>query len=206
MKSMKNVSKKFFALFAVLCMALTMLPVQVFAAGKMYIDTPAAAIAPEHSIIIGLHNPKKNVKWTASDDSVASIKCLKTTYDKYTRTYVAKVKVTAKKAGIIDIKAKCGKKKYNCRLTVIDTLKTRINYSSKTVKKGESLFLQLYNPVNPSTTASASKKGIVGIKSCGYANGSKFVRVTAKKAGKTTIKIKDKGTGQVYKCKVTVLK
>ena len=94
MKSMKNVSKKFFALFAVLCMALTMLPVQVFAAGKMYIDTPAAAIAPEHSIIIGLHNPKKNVKWTVSDDSVASIKCLKTTYDKYTRTYVAKVKVT----------------------------------------------------------------------------------------------------------------
>ena len=38
-----------------------------------------------------------------------------------------------------------GKKKYNCRLTVIDTLKTRINYSSKTVKKGESFFLQLYN-------------------------------------------------------------
>lgn len=187
-------------------MVLTMLPVQVFAAGKMYIDTPAAAVAPGHSIIIGLHNPKKNVKWTASDDSVASIKCLKTTYDKYTRTYVAKVKVTAKKAGIIDIKAKCGKKKYSCRLTVIDTLKTRINYSSKTVRKGESFFLQLYNPVNPSTTAAASKKGIVGIKSCGYANGSKFVRVTAKKAGKTTIKIKDKGTGQVYKCKVTVLK
>lgn len=107
---------------------------------------------------------------------------------------------------IIDIKAKCGKKRYSCRLTVIDTLKTRINYSSKTVRKGESFFLQLYNPVNPSTTAAVSKKGIVGIKSCGYANGSKFVRVTAKKAGKTTIKIKDKGTGQVYKCKVTVLK
>ena len=139
---MKNISKKFFALFAVLCMVLTMLPVQVFAAGKMYIDTPAAAVAPGHSIIIGLHNPKKNVKWTASDDSVASIKCLRTTYDKYTRTYVAKVKVTAKKAGIIDIKAKCGKKKYSCRLTVIDTLKTRINYSSKTVRKGESFFLQ----------------------------------------------------------------
>ena len=62
---MKNISKKFFALFAVLCMVLTMLPVQVFAAGKMYIDTPAAAVAPGHSIIIGLHNPKKNVKWTA---------------------------------------------------------------------------------------------------------------------------------------------
>lgn len=157
-------------------MLITILPVQTQAASKVKLNKTKTTIYVGSNTTLKLSGTSKKITWSTSKKSVATVN--------------SKGKVTAKKAGKATITAKVSGKKYNCKITVKNPYlsATSINLTVK----------QKYTLKLTGTTAtkySSSNKSIATVTSRG--------KITARKAGKTTITVRGKN-GKKYKCKVTV--
>lgn len=112
-------------------------------------------------------------------------------------------KITAKKAGSATITVRSANGKYAaCKITVKNPIlakSVKLNVKSKTLYKGKSYQLKASitpaNTSNKKLTYTSSKKSVATISSSG--------KITAKKAGTTTITVKT-SNGKKATCKITV--
>ena len=152
------------------------LPTNVEAASKVKINKTKATIYVGKTATLKVSGTSKTVKWTTSNKKVATVS--------------SKGKVTAKKAGSATITAKVSGKSYKCKVTVKNPY---INTTSKTLYVSDTYTLKLTGTTIK--TVKSSNPEIATINTKG--------KVTAKKAGNTTITLtgKDKKS---YKCNITV--
>lgn len=148
----------------------------VEAASKVKINKTKTTIYVGKTETLKISGTKKNVKWTTSNKKVATVS--------------SKGKVTAKKAGSATITAKVSGKSYKCKVTV---KKPYINRTSKTLYVSDTYTLKLTGTTIKTVKSSNPKIATINTKG----------KVTAKKAGNTTITLtgKDKKS---YKCNITV--
>ena len=132
-------------------------------------------------------NYSGNVSWSVSSKSKASVKKVSG------NTAV----VTAKKTGIVTVKAKAGGKTYSCKVT-IKAPSPQLNKKSITLYKGKTYDLQLLNS-NGAVKWSTSNKSRATVKKLS----KNKARVTAKKNG--TVKITAKVGKKSYTCMVKVI-
>ena len=118
------------------------------------------------------------VKWTTSDESIATVE---------------KGKVTAKKAGTVTIKAKIGGKKLSCKVTVKPAPK--LSAKKKTICVGKKSELTIKGDIIGTVKWATSDKSVATVKDG---------KITAKKVG--TAKITATVGGKKLTCKVTVRK
>ena len=146
--------------------------------------TLKATVNPENA-------SNKNVTWTSSDSSVAS---------------VADGKVTALKAGkaTITVKTDDGGKTASCEVTVTPKVypveSVSLDKSSATLIEGEELTLKA--TVNPEN---ASNKNVTWTSSDSSVASVADGKVTALKAGKATITVKTDDDGKTANCEVKVV-
>ena len=114
------------------------------------------------------------LKWSSSNSKIVTV-------DKTTGV------ITAVKGGKATVTAKAGKKKYNCRVTVVGISATRL-----TLKKGSTYTFTVKNGKN--TTWKTSNKSVVSVTSKG--------KIKAKGYGGAVITCKT--NGRTIKCKVYV--
>ena len=174
------VLKRSFGIVIAIIMIFTLIgPVfqgDTYAASTVGLNKKKATVYVGKSVTLKMDGTKGNVKWSSSNKKVATVN--------------SKGKVIGKKAGSITIKAKISGKTYKCSITVKNPY---INYKKLSLKYGKTKTLKLYGTKIKSV--SSSNKEVATI--------SKSGKVTAKKLGTATIKIK--GTnGKTYKCKVSV--
>lgn len=154
------------------------------AGAKTALSKKKASVSVKKTVTLNLTNPPKGkVQWSTSNKKVAAIKA-----------NGAKCTVTGKAPGTANIVAKAGGKKFTCKVTVKENVK--ISTKSKTLKKGSSFNLSLSSVKDGKW--SVGNKSIVKIKKVSK---NKY-KVTALKAGKTTVNVKH--GGKTYKCTVTV--
>lgn len=112
---MKKHKKKIARMLMVMCIALAGLVFipsgikTVDAAAKVKINKKSVTLTKGKSVTLKIKGTKKKAKWTSSNKKVASVN--------------KKGKVTAKKKGTAKITAKIGKKKYVCKVKVVNSKK-----------------------------------------------------------------------------------
>ncbi len=151
--------------------------IEVQAKAKIKLNVTKKTIDKGKTYTLKVSGTSKKVKWSSSNKSVATVS--------------SKGKVTAKKAGTATISAKVDGKTLKCKITVKNPIK--INATSKTLYKGNTYTLKV-SGTSKKVTWSSSNKSVATVSSKG--------KVTAKKAGTTTISAKV--SGKTLKCKITV--
>ncbi len=151
--------------------------IEVQAKAKVKLNVTKKTIDKGKTYTLKVSGTSKKVKWSSSNKSVATVS--------------SKGKVTAKKAGTATISAKVDGKTLKCKITVKNPIK--INATSKTLYKGNTYTLKV-SGTSKKVTWSSSNKSVATVSSKG--------KVTAKKAGTTTISAKV--SGKTLKCKITV--
>ncbi len=157
---------------------ISVMTVPVFAAGGMRLDKKSATMYAGQSITLKVKGTKKKAQWSTTNKKVATVQS-------------ATGKVTAKKAGKATIKAKIGKKTLSCKLTV---RKECLDQTTLTLSDGGTAVLRLRGGTIKSVKSSVPSVATIA------RNG----KVTAKKAGSTTLTIKS-STKKSYRCKVKVV-
>ena len=168
--------RKIMSLLLVFGLCFTLIPTNVEAASKVKINKTKTTIYVGKTETLKISGTKKTAKWTTSNKKVATVS--------------SKGKVTAKKAGSATITVKVAGKSYKCKVTVKNPY---INTTSKTLYVSDTYTLKLTGTTIK--TVKSSNPEIATINTKG--------KVTAKKAGNTTITLtgKDKKS---YKCNITV--
>ncbi len=168
--------RKIMSLLLVFGLCFTLIPTNVEAASKVKINKTKTTIYAGKTETLKISGTKKTAKWTTSNKKVATVS--------------SKGKVTAKKAGSATITVKVAGKSYKCKVTVKNPY---INTTSKTLYVSDTYTLKLTGTTIK--TVKSSNPEIATINTKG--------KVTAKKAGNTTITLtgKDKKS---YKCNITV--
>ena len=172
---MKKIAR-LLTMFLVAMVMFTSFPVQTEAAVK--ISKTKATVYVGSSVTLKITGTSKKVAWSTSNKKIAAVS--------------SKGKVTGKKAGTATITAKVGKKSYKCKVTV---KKPSLNVTKKTLYVGNTYTLKLTGTSIKSVKSSNNKVAAI----------SKKGKVTAKKAGKTTITITGKDKKK-YTCSITVKK
>lgn len=172
---MKKVKKGIVLLLAMVLM-ISVLPVQAEATNKVKINKTNATVYVGSSTTLKISGTKAKVKWSTSNKKIATVS--------------SNGKVTGKKAGNATITAKVGKKTYKCKVTVKNPY---LNKTKLSINVGQTYQLKITG--TKANKWSSSKKSVATVNSKG--------KVTAKKAGKTTITCKG-NDGKSYKCTVTV--
>ena len=172
---MKQIKKRILLLLAMVLM-ISNLPVQAEAANKVKINKTNATVYVGSSTTLKISGTKAKVKWSTSNKKIATVS--------------SNGKVTGKKAGNATITAKVGKKSYKCKVTVKNPY---LNKTKLSINVGKTYQLKITG--TKASKWSSSKKSVATVNSKG--------KVTAKKAGKTTITCKG-NDGKFYKCTVTV--
>lgn len=113
---MKNNLKRVISLIMVLLLVVTLIPKTVSAAVKL--NKTVISLTEGDTFALKVSGSKSSVKWTTSKKSVATVS--------------TKGVVTAKKAGSATITATVSKKKYTCKVTVIE--KFNATTASKNIK------------------------------------------------------------------------
>mgnify|MGYP004620122471 FL=1 len=135
---------------------------------------------------------EKSIKWSTSSGAKASIK-------KLSRDNIL---ITAKKAGMVKIKAKVGKKTYTCTVKV-KARKEKPTLSSKTVNMavGDTFVLSLKDNAKNTKWATSNKKALALKKLS-----KNKVKLTAKKKGtyKVTVKVAKTKNYSAYTKTVTI--
>lgn len=144
-------------------------------AASVKLNRKQATMYVGESLQLTLKNATKKITWNTSNKKVATVS--------------RKGKVKAKKSGTAIITAKCGKKKYQCRITVRQTC---LNKTSITLKYGEKTSLKLLYPKKKVAWFSSDKR-------VAFADGN---YVTGKSVG--TAVITAKCDGKSYLCDVVV--
>lgn len=145
---------------------------------KISISKSKVTVGVNDTYQLKMNHTVSKVKWTSSDKKIATVN--------------SDGLVTAKKAGTATITAKANGKKYTCKVTVT---KVKINTSDITIGHCDTYQLKMENTKDIVTWSSSNKK---------VATVNKNGKVTAKKAGTTTVTAKV--NGKKYTCKVTVQK
>ena len=172
---MKKIKKGIVLLLAMVLM-ISVLPVQAEAANKVKINKTNATVYVGSSTTLKISGTKAKVKWSTSNKKIATVS--------------SNGKVTGKKAGNATITAKVGKKSYKCKVTVENPY---LNKTKLSINVGQTYQLKITG--TKASKWSSSKESVATVNSKG--------KVTAKKAGKTTITCKG-NDGKSYKCTVTV--
>lgn len=175
-------------LLTVLLLLLLSVPGGACASAKVSLSQTSATLLKGKSLKLKLSGTKKKVKWSSSKRSVATVS--------------AKGKVTAKKKGSATITAKVGKKKYRCKVKVLQPVTSvKLNKKSLTLDAGKRGALKA--TAGPSSASSravvwtSSNPGVVTVDGSGalYAVNGGTATVTATAAD---------GSGKRASCKVTV--
>ncbi|KIR01483.1 hypothetical protein P261_00297 [Lachnospiraceae bacterium TWA4] len=146
------------------------------AATKVSISNKTATIYVNQSKKLSMKGTKSKVSWSSSNKAVAKVN--------------SKGNVTGVKAGTATIKAKVSKKTYTCKVTVKNP---SLNHKKLSLEVKKTANLKLVGATIKDVKSSNTK----------IAKVTKAGKVTAVKAGSTTITIKDT-KGRKYTCKVTV--
>lgn len=146
------------------------------AGAKLVISHKTVTMVTGQSTTLKVTGATKTVKWSTSNKKIATVN--------------KKGKVTAKKAGKATIKAKVGKYQVTCKVTV---KKVELNKNKLDLGVKDTAILKVLHNKKKVTWSSSNKK-VVTVNKKG--------KLTAKKAGKATIKAKVGKT--TYKCAVTV--
>lgn len=202
--------RKIFAVMLALCMAISMMfsAVSVNAATKT--KRPLTKMTKNYSktvcvgdnVIVYLNNikgAKSSVKWTSSKPSVASI--IEKDESRNFGNTCSYVVISCKTPGTTRITAIDKGKKYSCSVRV---KAPKLNYTKKTIKKGQKFVLKATNAnILSDISFDMSNENVVTFKT-----GS----ISPKTVNKVTVVGKQKGTSDVYvfvngkrlECKVTV--
>lgn len=161
--------------------------VQIFASDSfsMTVDAAGSKLAISHKAITLVTGQSKTLKVTGATKTIKW-----STSNKKVATVNKKGKVTAKKAGKATIKAKVGKYQLSCKVTV---KKVELNKNKLDLGVKDTATLKVLHNKKKVVWSSSNKK-VVTVNKKG--------KLTAKKAGKATIKAKVGKT--TYKCVVTV--
>ena len=161
--------------------------VQIFASDSfsMTVDAAGSKLAISHKTITLVTGQSKTLKVTGATKTIKW-----STSNKKVATVNKKGKVTAKKAGKATIKAKVGKYQLSCKVTV---KKVELNKNKLDLGVKDTATLKVLHNKKKVVWSSSNKK-VVTVNKKG--------KLTAKKAGKATIKAKVGKT--TYKCAVTV--
>lgn len=170
-----STKKRILALLLSIALTLTAVPVSVQAA-TVKLNKKSVSVIVTKTVQLKVVNNKKKVKWTTSNKKIATVS--------------KKGVVKGKKPGKATITAKVGKKSYKCKVTV----KVGLNYTKKSLKKGNTLTLKLLGN-SKKVKWSSSKKSVATVTSKG--------KVKAVNAGSATITAKV--GSKKYKCKITVV-
>lgn len=146
---MKNQTKKLVLSLLMFCMILattTSIP-KVQAASKVKLNKTSVTLEKGESVTLKLKGTKKKVTWSSNKKKVVTV--------------TKKGKVTAKKAGTAKITAKVGKKKYTCKVTVVDWkmlgVKDIGDYSYRMYNDG--VWVSKYNGTSAHTTVPSEIEG-----------------------------------------------
>lgn len=180
---MKKTIRSFllFTLILTLVFLINSIPLNQFStqaqAAVTKINKTQLSLYEGHTSTLKITGTSSIVKWSSSDKTIASV--------------TSAGKVTTKNSGTAIITGKVGKKKYQCRVTV---LKVSINITEKTLYIGDATILKV-NDKAASVTWSSNKSSVAYV--------SKNGAVIASSAGKAIIsgKISDKIT---VSCIITV--
>ena len=112
---MKNNLKRVISLIMVLLLVVTLIPKTVSAAVKL--NKTVISLTEGDTFALKVSGSKSSVKWTTSKKSVATVS--------------TKGVVTAKKAGSATITATVSKKKYTCKVTVIEKFNAILKNTNK---------------------------------------------------------------------------
>lgn len=206
---MKQV-KKIFAIMLSMCLAISMMfsAVSVNAATKT--KRPLTKMTKNYSktvcvgdnVIVYLNNikgAKSSVKWTSSKPSVASI--IEKDESRNFGNTCSYVVVNCKTPGTTRITAIDKGKKYSCSVSV---KAPKLNYTKKTIKKGQKFVLKATNAnILSDVSFDMSNENVVTFK---------VGSISPKTVNRVTVVGKQKGTSDVYvfvngkrlECKVTV--
>ncbi len=127
---------------------------------KPALNKTSAILIKGQTLQLTLKDATSKVTWSSSDKSVASVNTAG--------------KVTAKKKGTATITAKCGQKKYSCKVTV-ETPK--LNKTSITVTEGKTYKLELSGTVQ-TVKWSSSDRAVAKVGSTGRVRGIKVGECT----------------------------
>lgn len=202
--------RKAFAVMLALCMAISMMfsAVSVNAATK--VKKPVTKITKNYSktvcvgdnVIVYLNNikgTKSSVKWTSSKPSVASI--IEKDESRNFGSTCSYVVVNCKTPGTTRITAIDKGKKYSCSVRV---KAPKLNYTKKTIKKGQKFVLKAINAnILSDVSFDMTKENVVTFK---------VGSISPKTVNQVTVVGKQKGTSDIYVsvngkrlvCKVTV--
>lgn len=155
----KNILKRVAVFVSVIMVLVAVVPVVPVEAASVQLNKTAVTIVKGKTYTLKVKNAKK-VKWSSSKKSVATVN--------------SKGKVTAKKKGTATITAKVGKKKYKCKVTVVNA---KLSATKKSVTVGEKFTLKVTGAKADKWKSSNAKIATVNSKG----------KVTGKKAGKVKI-------------------
>ncbi|MBQ4311901.1 MAG: Ig-like domain-containing protein, partial [Oscillospiraceae bacterium] len=154
------------------------------------LDNEDITLTKGYSTTLKIEGDYDDVKWSSSDKSVAKVN--------------SKGKVVGISAGTCTITAIVDGEKLECDVTVIPG-KITVNKSSVTVDVGSSDYVVITAKGSHSISASASDDGVAQLSWLRYSDESAFngnditLKITGKKAGTTTLKIKMTKYSSVYK-------
>ena len=153
-----------------------------------------ATVTVGKTVKLKVKNTGKTVKWTSSNKKVATVK----KSGKYGAV------VTGKKAGKATITAKVGSKKLKCKVTVKKKSSSTssgsivLSKASVSIPKGTSTTIKVTGTTKSITSVSSSKTSVASVKK----TGARTVKITGKKYGASTIKVKI--AGKTLKCVASV--
>ena len=153
---------------------------EVQAASKIGLNKTKLTLVVGKTYTLKTKGTSKKATWKTSKKSIAAISAKKN----------ASVKITAKKVGTSTITATINKKKYNCKVTVVNP---KISKSKLSLTVGNTSTLKVTGGSGTVKWASANKK---------IATVSKTGKITAKTAG--TVKITATQNGKKLTCTVTI--
>lgn len=182
---MKRFKKVSILLLVCLMLSVMVMPVSVSAAK---LNKKSVSLNVGKTYTLKVSGIKGKITWTSSQKSVATVS--------------SKGVVKAKKKGNTVITAKYGKKKFICKVTVKQPVKSiKLNKTSATLKKGKSLTLKATispsSANNKAVTWSSSNKKVATVSSKGV------VKAVGNGTATITVKVKD-GSGKKATCKITV--
>ena len=152
------------------------------------ISANAASVGVQKTITLRMIGAKSKVKWKSSNKKIATVN--------------SKGVVKGLKKGTVTITAKVKKKKYTCRVTVVQPVTSvRLNRTSAAIKNGNTLSLGA-----TAGPASANNRGIAWRSSnarVATVNANGTVRAVGKGTAVITATAKD-GSGRSASCRVTV--
>ena len=162
----------------ILCLILVAIPVSAEAKSVVKLNKSKVTMYVSNSMQLKLSGTAQKATWSSTDRNIATV-------NKHGR-------VLALKSGRTTIKAKVKGKTYRCQLTV---KKPYLNTTKKTIDIGKGFQLKLTGV--KAISFISSQKAVASV--------SKTGKVTAKKAGTTTITVKGNDMKK-YSCKVNVRK